>query len=268
MTFGTRGVSVDFGAVPALREVTIAVPPGEVTAVVGGDGAGKSTLLRCLVGQAIPRIGDVDRPPKQQVGYMSFSSGTWRDLSVYENVEFVGGVYGLSGKALRQRRYELLTRAGLDQVGHRLAAQLSGGMRQKLGFVLAMLHDPALLVLDEPSTGVDPVSRVELWRMIAGAAAGGTAVVMSTTYLDEAERASSLLVLDAGRAVLSGVPDAVIAATPGTIVRTSRPTVPTRAWRRGRTFHEWLPEGSTDRGQIIDPDLEDAIIVEMIGAGR
>jgi ABC-2 type transport system ATP-binding protein len=254
MTFGARNVTVSFGSVTALQDVSLDVPAGAVTAVVGGDGAGKSTLLRCLVGRIIPDHGDVDRPPKRQVGYMSSSSGTWRDLSVDENVAFVAGVYGA------KPRPDLLERAGLASVGNRLAGQLSGGMRQKLGFVLAMQHNPELVVLDEPSTGVDPVSRVELWRMIAGAAAGGTAVVMSTTYLDEAERASSLLVLDAGRAVLAGPPDQVVAQTPGRVVEVERPSDPARAWRRGRVFHEWLPD-ETPAGT---PDLEDAIIVEML----
>jgi ABC-2 type transport system ATP-binding protein len=258
MTYGAHGVSVVFGGVRALDDVSLDVPAGAVTAVVGGDGAGKSTLLRCLVGRVVPDSGTVERPPKRQVGYMSWASGTWHDLTVDENVAFVAGVYGVAP------RTELLERAGLAQVGGRLAGQLSGGMRQKLGFVLAMLHHPELVVLDEPSTGVDPVSRVELWRMIAGAAADGAAVVMSTTYLDEAERASSVLVLDEGRAVLSGVPDEVVAAMPGRIVQTERPRDRERAWRRGRSFHEWLPDGEGG----VEPDLEDAIIAEMLAARR
>ncbi len=254
MTFGARNVTVSFGQVTALRDVSLEVPAGAVTALVGGDGAGKSTLLRCLVGLIVPQQGSVERPPKRQVGYMCSSSGTWHDLTVDENVAFVAGAYGAPP------RPDLLERAGLADVGGRLAGQLSGGMRHKLGFVLAMQHDPELLVLDEPSTGLDPVSRVELWRMIAGAAAGGTAVVMSTTYLDEAERASSLLVLDAGRAVLAGRPDEVVAKTPGRVVEVEHPSDRARAWRRGRVFHEWLP----DESRVDPPDLEDAIIVEML----
>ena len=201
--------------------MSLDVPAGAVTAVVGGDGAGKSTLLRCLVGRIVPaaRSTSTGRPSGRSATCRS-SSGTWRDLSVDENVAFVAGAYGA------KPRPDLLERAGLAHVGSRLAGQLSGGMRHKLGFVLAMQHNPELLVLDEPSTGVDPVSRVELWRMIAGAAAGGTAVVMSTTYLDEAERASSLLVLDAGRAVLAGPPDEVVAQTPGRVVEVERPSDP------------------------------------------
>jgi ABC-2 type transport system ATP-binding protein len=267
MTFAVRGVTVEFGGVLALHDVTVDVPRGAVTTVVGGDGAGKSTLLRCLVGEIAPRRGVIDRPPKAQVGYMSSSSGTWHDLTVDENVDFVAGAYGDRGRALGDRSRDLLKHAGLAQVGDRLAGQLSGGMRQKLGFVLAILHQPALAVLDEPSTGVDPVSRVELWRMIAQAAARGIAVIMSTTYLDEAERASSVVVLDQGRVVLSGKPDDVIAAMSGRVVRVAHPADAQRAWRRGREFHEWVPPGADRSGEPVTPDLEDAVIVEMLRRG-
>ena len=266
MTFGAEHITVRFGDVHALQDVTLDVPTGAVTAVVGGDGAGKSTLMRCLVGKVVPEQGSLRRPPKQQVGYLPSGSGSWRDLTVDENVEFVGRVYRLSRSALDGRRSELLRAAGLLDVGNRLVRNLSGGMRQKLGFVLAMLHRPALVVLDEPSTGVDPVSRVELWRMIAETAADGAAVVMSTTYVDEAERASAVLVLDEGRAALSGRPDEVIAAIPGRVVQVAHPADRRHAWRRGRSFHEWLPDGSPARGNPVLPDLEDTIVAEMLYA--
>jgi len=272
MIYGCRDLSVKLHGAPtlALTEVSVQVPPGAVTAVVGGDGAGKSTLLRCLVGEIVPTDGVVQRPSKAEVGYMSSSSGTWSELTVNENIDFVAGAYGVRGQALSMRRRQLLRGTGLDHAGSRLAGQLSGGMRRKLGFVLASLHRPRLLVLDEPSTGVDPVSRVELWRLIAEAAADGAAVVMSTTYLDEAERASSILVLDRGRAVLQGATDEVMASVPGRIVEVEIPSDRSRAWRRGRIFHQWLPAGATEsgRGVRVTPDLEDAIIVEMLGAGR
>ncbi len=145
-------------------------------------------------------------------------AGSWADLSVDENVAFIGGSYGLSGDALARRADELLGRAGLDEARDRLAGKLSGGMRNKLGFCLAMLHEPDLLVLDEPSTGVDPVSRVELWRLISEAAVQGTAVVLATTYMDEAERSGSVLVLDQGRPLLYGGPQEIVAAYPGAVV--------------------------------------------------
>jgi ABC-2 type transport system ATP-binding protein len=217
MSFGLFQVSVRFGPTTALDGVTFTAPPGVVSAVVGGDGAGKTTALGCLTGAVRPARGRVERPDKRMLGVMPSPSGTWRNLTVDENVDFVAKAYGISGDGLRRKRGELLARAGLDHARDRLAGQLSGGMRQKLGFLLAILHEPALLVLDEPTTGVDPVSRVELWGMIGEAAAAGAAVAMATTYLDEAERSSTVLVLDSGHALASGTADDVIRSLSGTI---------------------------------------------------
>ena len=150
-------------------------PTGHVVGVVGGDGAGKPTLLRALVGEAPPTHGSVRAPGAAQVGYLPASAGSWAELSVQENVEFVGRSFGLSRAAVAERGDLLLGRAGLTAARGRLARQLSGGMRRKLGFCLAMIAEPELLVLDEPSTGVDPISRVDLWRLVSDAAAGGTA---------------------------------------------------------------------------------------------
>jgi ABC-2 type transport system ATP-binding protein len=264
MSFGLSDVSVRYGATVALEKVTFAAQAGVVSAVVGGDGAGKTTLLGCLTGAVQPTSGRVDRPDKREVGVMPATSGTWHDLTVDENIDFVARAYRISGDELRQRRSRLLEKAGLAQAHDRLAEQLSGGMRQKLGFVLAILHQPTLIVVDEPTTGVDPVSRVELWRMISEAAAGGAAVAMSTTYLDEAERASTVLVLDSGRALVSGTSDEVIGSLPGVITASDRPDDPRRAWRRGRAYHEWHPTPPTRPEQTVTADLEDVVIAEML----
>jgi ABC-2 type transport system ATP-binding protein len=289
VTFGVVDVDVDFGPVRALHRVTLEVPSGSVVAVVGGDGAGKSTLLRCLVGQVAPASGSVSRPARAGIGYMPSTSGTWRELSVDENVDFVAGAFGMRAERLASRRADLLARAGLDHVGGRLAGDLSGGMRHKLGFVLAMLHAPALLVLDEPSTGVDPVSRVELWRLVADAATTGTAVAMTTSYLDEAERATSVLVLDRGEVVASGTREDIVSHVPGRITAPDTPRVRARAWRRRGGFREWVPaadgtDGDHDHddaadhhadhpggdhadprvGHDVDVDFEDAVIARLL----
>jgi ABC-2 type transport system ATP-binding protein len=265
MSFGVRDVSVGFGSVTALDDVTFTAPPGSVSAVVGGDGAGKTTLLGCLTGAIQPASGRVERPAKRLLGVMPSTSGTWRDLTVEENIDFVARAYGITGNQLRQKRTQLLARAGLDHARDRLAGQLSGGMRQKLGFLLAILHEPTLLVLDEPTTGVDPVSRVELWGMISETAAAGAAVAMATTYLDEAERASTVLVLDAGHALASGTADDVIHSLPGTISVVDQPDNPRRAWRRGRVYHEWHPAGDASSEPVdVHADLEDTVIAEML----
>jgi len=262
MTYAVRSAVVRFGDTLALEDVTLLVEPGSVVAVVGGDGAGKTTLLRSLVGEVPLERGQVDAPSPMAIGYLPATSGSWPALTVAQNMDFVGGIYGLSGDALASRREELLDRAALQQSAGQLAAQLSGGMRRKLGFCMAMLHNPALLVLDEPSTGIDPVSRVDLWRLVSEAAAAGAAVVMSTTYLDEAERAAGLLVLDGGRTLAGGTLQDVLDSFDGAIAHTATPHRRAWAWRRGRDYHEYWPATAKvplDAVAVI-PDLEDVVI--------
>ena len=262
MTYAVRHASVRFGGTLALDDVSLQVEPGSVVAVVGGDGAGKTTLLRSLVGKVQLEQGEVDAPPPEAIGYLPATAGSWLSLSVAQNMDFVGGIYGLSGEALVSRRDELLERAALGHTVDRLASQLSGGMRRKLGFSMAMLHNPALLVLDEPSTGVDPVSRVDLWRLVSEAAAAGASVVMSTTYLDEAERAASLLALEGGRTLASGTLQDVLDSFVGAITRTTTPHRRAWAWRRGREYHEYWPT-TVDvpiDSVAVTPDLEDVVI--------
>ncbi|MEI6623970.1 MAG: ABC transporter ATP-binding protein [Actinomycetes bacterium] len=261
MTYAVDSLTVRFGPTVALDDVSLSMPGGAVVAVVGGDGAGKSTLLRAVVGEIPLKHGTITAPNPEQIGYLPATTGSWLDLSVQQNMEFVGGVYGLTGADLATRCDGLLARAELTEARNRLSRQLSGGMRRKLGFCLAMIHDPPLLVLDEPSTGVDPVSRVDLWRLISEAAAGGAAVLMSTTYLDEAERAAYLLVLDAGRAIVSDTPENAITSLTGTVTSTAVPTRREWAWRRGRMFHEyWPPDDPATPPGPITPDLEDVVI--------
>lgn len=262
MSFGVRRARVRLGTHLALDDVTLEVEPGSVVAVVGGDGAGKTTLLRALVGEVVLDEGDVAAPDPRSIGYLPATTGSWPALTVRQNVDFVGGIYGLSGARLGARRDELLERAGLTAASDRTSAQLSGGMRRKLGFCLAMVHEPELLVLDEPSTGVDPVSRVDLWRLVSEAAAAGAAVVMSTTYLDEAERAARLLALDAGQVLAEGTLDEVIAGVPGTITVSSVRHDHGRSWRRGLLHHEQWPAGSPlpHDAEVVAPDLEDAVV--------
>ena len=281
--FGAFGLTVRFADRVALDNVTFPVPAGAVSAIVGGGGAGKTTLLRALAGTAYGATrGRVAAPVRREIGFMATGNALWADLSVAENVAFVAAVHGLRGERLRRRRDELLTAAGLadPMVSARLAGQLSGGMRQKLAFCLAALSEPRLLVLDEPSTGLDPVSRLELWRLIARMAGAGTAVALATTYLDEAERAATVTVLDAGRVLGHGPADGLIAAMPGTLRRVDAwPPAAGRngavhgeppddatggeefAWRRGRVFHVWHPGPAHPDERPVPPDLEDAVIV-------
>ncbi len=268
MNWGATGVTVRFGRRTALKEVTFHAVQGEVRCVVGGDGAGKTTLLRAIAGALRPDAGEVVRPRAEEIGYMPASSGVYPDLSVDENLSFVAAAYGLPHEALMERSGDLLGRMGLDRARARLGSELSGGMRQKLGVLMAMLHRPRLLILDEPTTGVDPVSRSDLWWLIARAAAEGAAVALATSYLDEAERAAELLVLEGGRPVAVGTPDAITAAMPGTLALAERRPVgdaALRSWRRGRTWRVWQPQGEGETpGYAIRPDLQDAVTAAIL----
>jgi ABC-2 type transport system ATP-binding protein len=271
--WGAAGVRVTFGHTVALDDVSLTATPGVVTAVVGGDGAGKTTLLRCLAGALAPDSGTVIRPGRRATGYFPASTGTYPDLSVAENMAFRASSYSLRGPAVAARTAELIELAGLPAARDRLAGQLSGGMRRKLGVIAAMLHRPALLVLDEPSTGVDPVSRAGLWWLITRAAADGAAVVLATTYLDDAQRTASVLVLDAGRRLAAGTPEEIVAGLPGSVrTVTEEPAGSSArlAWRRGGGWRIWIPPrgwpGSDATpgevagvGQPVDPDLQDAV---------
>jgi ABC-2 type transport system ATP-binding protein len=275
--WGAVGVTVRFGAIVALDDVSMTATPGMVTAVVGGDGAGKTTLLRCLAGVLAPRSGSVRRPAQLGTGYFPASTGTYPDLTVAENLAFRAAAYDLRGTGVAARMADLIEVAGLAAARDRLAGALSGGMRRKLGVIAAMLHRPGLLILDEPSTGVDPVSRAGLWWLITRAAADGAAVVLATTYLDEAQRAGAVLVLDAGRRLAAGTPEEIVAAMPGAVrMLTEEPegTTARLAWRRNGGWRVWVPPQPAEAartpavgpapGKLVEPDLQDAVTVAAL----
>ncbi len=268
--FGALGISVPGGPLLALDNVSLSVPSGQVTVVAGGDGAGKTTLLRCLAGVLAPASGQLRTPGARRIGYLPAGSGTYPDLTVAQNLAFRATAYGLPVTQARDRAAELTEQAGLSGARDRLAGQLSGGMRQKLGVIAALMHRPDLLILDEPTTGVDPVSRAGLWQLIAGAAADGAAVVLATTYLDEAQRAAGVLVLDAGRELASGTPADIIAAIPGSLTALDGPPGPelsAASWRRAGRWRTWTPAGQPPPpGSPVAADLQDAVTVAALAA--
>jgi len=274
VTFSLDGIVVRRHSRTDLDRVDLAGEAGSLTAIVGGDGAGKSTLLRTLVGIVTPSEGSVFAPARERIGYAPAGSGSYPDLTVTENLRFSAAAYGLRGDRLSRRSEELLEATALTEARDRLGGNLSGGMRQKLAFACAMLHDPDLLVMDEPTTGLDPVSRSELWRLVSIALGHGTTAVFTTTYVEEAARADRVLVLDGGRALASGEPAEVTRDLPGEVVRlpdevvASPGTAPEHpSWRRGRVRHAWVASGAAPRGaRPVEADLEDAVIVTALAA--
>jgi ABC-2 type transport system ATP-binding protein len=267
--FGVTDLRVRYGAHMAVQDLTFTVPAGTVTALVGGDGAGKSSVLRALAGAIRLAGGGVRRPEQRRIGYMPAGEAVYRDLTVEENLAFSARAYRVRGSVAARRATQLLERTGLGAARGRLGGQLSGGMRHKLALAMALLHQPQLLVLDEPTTGVDPVSRAELWLLIAGAAAAGAAVVLATSYVDEAERAATVAVLSEGRPLLQGSPEEVIARTPGVVVDSAARLEPVRSWRRGARWRTWSPDGMIPPGAArAEPDLEDAVIVAELARLR
>jgi ABC-2 type transport system ATP-binding protein len=213
----TNGLTRTFGAVTAVRDVSLAVRAGEMFGLVGPDGAGKTTLIRLLCGLLTPDAGtgsvlghDLRRDPggvKRSIGYLSQRFSLYGDLTVDENIEFFAGINGV--RDYRGRRDELLAFTRLTPFRDRLAERLSGGMKQKLGLACTLIHTPRLLFLDEPTTGVDPVSRRDFWRILQSLLQRGITVVMSTPYLDEAERCTRVALLDGGAVMRAESPEAL-----------------------------------------------------------
>ena len=258
MSFGFTDVTVELGGETAIEGVDLEVEPGAITAVIGADGAGKTTTSRTLVGLLSPTAGTVRRPRAEAIGYQPEAAGTWLDLTVSENLSFVARAYGLPVASDRYR--ELLEVTGLGPATDRLAGELSGGMRQKLAVAMAMLPRPELTVLDEPTTGLDPMSRAEVWRLLARAAGEGTAVLATTSYLNEAERASHVVVLDNGKVLAAGTAESIRSSFRGLLGISATRPLDASAWRRGNHWRVWVPNGSLPPGaRSATPDLEDVV---------
>lgn len=264
MSWGTEHIRTSFGGRPGLMDVDLDIEPGSVSTVVGGDGAGKSTLARVMLGLIEPTAGVVRRPAPNKVGYQSESSGVWPDLTVRENLEFVGGAHRIGGADRRNRIDDLLGFTQLGDAADRLAARLSGGMRQKLGIAMALLPRPPVVVLDEPTTGLDPVSRGEIWMMIGSTAADGAGVMVNTTYVDEAERGARVLALESGSMLAHGTVPQVRATLPGELADSTERPPGVHTWRRGRIWRTWYPEGAPEGLHAVVPDLSDLLVVAAI----
>ena len=219
-------LSKSYGALKALDNVTLTIEKGSMVSIVGPDGAGKTTLIKLLCGILDPGGGkikilgfDVQRQydeVKKHIGYLSQTFTLYGDLSIDENLEFFAEVHRV--RNYKKRRDELLAFTRLKPFRDRLADRLSGGMKQKLALACTLIHSPEVIFLDEPTTGVDPVSRREFWIILAGLLQRDITVVMTTPYMDEAERSSLVGMLFGGRLVLSGSPEHLRGLFPGTLV--------------------------------------------------
>lgn len=222
-----RGLTRTFGAVTAVDALDLDVPAGAIFGLLGPDGAGKSSLIRMLATVLAPDSGmarvfgqSVDKHPGAitgRIGYMSQQFSMYPDLTVAENLEFFARLRGVPRATRRERAARLLTSMGLAGFTARQARKLSGGMKQKLMLASTLMHEPDLLLLDEPTTGVDPVSRREFWRILADVHALGKTVLVATPYMDEAERCTHIGFLDSGVMRHAGTPEDLKSSVPGTL---------------------------------------------------
>lgn len=253
-----------FGALSALEALSLTVSQGEIFGIVGPDGAGKTTTLRLLTSVMEPTSGDawimghhvVEEASRvrENIGYMAQRFGLYPDLTVMENLNFYADLYGVSGQERKERIERLLGFSNLKPFQKRLAGHLSGGMKQKLGLACALIHRPKVLFLDEPTNGVDPVSRRDFWRILYQLLREGVTIVLSTAYLDEAERCSRVGLLHKGRLVALGTPQELKERLGGSVLEVLSPE-PRRASRLLRQVLPLCPVGLFgDRVHLVTRD--------------
>jgi ABC-2 type transport system ATP-binding protein len=220
-----RGLSKRFGPVRAVDRLDLDVRYGEVYGFLGPNGSGKSTTIRMLCGLMLPTEGEINvlglaipeesEALKRRIGYMTQKFSLYEDLNVRENLSFLAAIHGLGGKRARRRIDEVVERYWLKDLERQLAGTLSGGQKQRLSLAGTVLHEPDLLFLDEPTSAVDPQSRREFWDSLFELADSGTTLLVSTHYMDEAERCTRLAILDHGRIAVDGAPHDLLTNLPG-----------------------------------------------------
>ena len=224
-----KGLTKRFGHVTAVDHLDLRVRRAEVYGFLGPNGCGKSTTIRMLCGLLTASEGSVSvlghhlpgeaEAVKRRIGYMTQKFSLYEDLSVAENLEFLAAVYGLSRRTAKNRITELFEQYHLGELHKQLAGTLSGGQKQRLALAAAVMHKPELLLLDEPTSAVDPQSRRDFWESLFKLADAGTTLLVSTHYMDEAERCHRLAILDRGRLVADGTPTELMANLPGMTLR-------------------------------------------------
>jgi ABC-2 type transport system ATP-binding protein len=285
---------------PALDGVSLEVGKGEMIGLIGPDGAGKTTLMRILCGLLVPEGGSAkvmgfdcareERRVKEHLGYMPQRFSLYPDLTVAENIRFFADLFGVGAAERKTREERLMEFSGLGPFRKRRAGHLSGGMKQKLALSCTLIHTPEVLVLDEPTTGVDVVSRAEFWEILDGLAREGIALLVSTPYMDEAARFSRIVLLHRGRVIAEGSPAEVARGSRRKLLQIRGPDT-VRAWRllreegprgiealrfgdRVHVAHETDEEDSSVRRALagldvsivcVSPGIEDAFIALMGG---
>ena len=261
------GLTKRFGDFTAVDGISFDVARGEVFGLLGPNGAGKSTIIRMLCGILAPSAGegrvaghDIAREPeevREHIGYMSQRFSLYLDLTVGENLEFYGGAYGVRGERLREREQWALEVAGLQEHEDRLAGELAAGWKQRLALVCALLHEPEVVFLDEPTAGADPISRRTFWQVIYDLAASGVTCVVTTHYMDEAERCDRVALIYGGRLTALDRPEALKEARPrGALLEvTCEPPGQALAVLRGSSAVEHArPYGARLHVTVSDPE--------------
>jgi ABC-2 type transport system ATP-binding protein len=272
-----KHLSRRFGSFVAVDDVSFSVRTGEIFGFLGSNGAGKSTTIRMLSGLLRPSSGtaivggiDVANDPeavKRRIGYMSQRFSLYELLTVDQNIRFFGGIYGLTPARLQARRDFVIDMAGLRGREDTLARDLAGGWRQRLALGCAILHQPAILFLDEPTGGVDPLSRRRFWRLIDDLAASGVTILVTTHYLDEAERCHRVTLIHAGRLAAIGTPSEVkqiFAERPIIEVRTPRATDAMQALDAMADIEKTSLFGTAVHAVLRSPQLTGDLIAERL----
>lgn len=242
----THSLTRDFKSNRAVDNLDLSIQPGELFGLVGPDGAGKTTTLRLLAGLLNITEGSAEiygydlskeaEAIKPNIGYMAQQFSLYNELTVLENLNFFSELYDLDKKLIDERRERLLKFAGLTDYKKRRAAQLSGGMQKKLSLACTLIHEPPILLLDEPTTGVDPVSRREFWNILSDLHLQGTTIVISTPYMDEADRCSRVGLMYEGRMVICAPPQEIRSKIPGELIE----LIPSD-WRSAQLLISTLP---------------------------
>lgn len=283
-----------FGPLVAVDAIDLTIPKGEVFGLVGPDGAGKTTTLRLLTGlldadggKAMVAGFDVAANPdavRDRIGYMAQKFGLYGDLTVEENMDFYADLFGVETAELEPLKVKLLAMTRMTPFRGRPAAKLSGGMKQKLALMCTLLHKPEILLLDEPTNGVDPVSRRDFWIILEDLVKGGMTLLVTTAYLDEAERCNRVALMHNGRLIRMGTPAELKAAVPGDCyevtggdlralrARLSRRTEVLSVKPAGAALHVFLRDGAAvpeteSHWERIQPTLEDVFVTVIGGEG-